>query len=1313
MDAFLNMEASTSNPFRPSTRKSCTEELLSPASFVRCTTPTAASGSVQRPPTRSIACVSPLEAERALDIPELPAVLRRSGLELQEALDEDFPAPVASEVAAALPKIAHLKPRCVVDSHQKGASTADALQPLRVGIVSVSNAIAASGTHNVILGLSAFLSQCGSRDVQLWGLHNLGKGDEFGIDATQFRYYLNQAGSDLLPTVLLNRVNERLLGQVTAICERLNLRGLVFLCGPSELAEVARIADHFGESERPLAVAAVVHSPSGRLRLPGWLPTTLGFDSACSALAEVAGNIALSKDQLDQDTYHFVSCGSASLTLEVSMQIRPTLCLLGVDVAQRGLTLQAIVELICDVIVERHHELGLHTGVVMVSDDFFEQLVEMPRLRTEIHRLRETAPADIRSEESAQQLLPADLGAFFAMLPADMRHALVFRNDIHGMPLLKHKDAERELGTWVARRLEARQEQGEPTVNNFLQQPHSLRHLGWSPMPTSLDCSLGYALGHVAGTLVLRGFNGYVASMRDMSGAPAEWRPCAVPMVRLLKAGQDGLPTVLSSRLTTEDALFVLWRRVCDQWRYHQSYRQPGPVQYWGPGGTRPLAWRTYTFRAVYTDLDELASEVCAKPAKPLLVQLGRPFQLARRGDAVLSPLQRWRCSYQPTLPQVLRGGFRIVEYQRKGRICADLSLLHTVFMNLWRTDNLKAVQIESTGDEVSVMEMLPERGDVLHRDASWVGSCTPVEVDVPERSPPNFMRPGNSLPDVGSDCSLQSSSDHDRIGSLDFKNRIRNLDSRVGFVVLGKPGPGVNNVVHGLLDYLNLPYRRLPGTLVCIAMGIKGLTGGHAFELDAETFAPYRNQGGCDLLGHSEPSDLRHEAAELAACAQTCRKLKLDGLVVWGGRNAHSWTATLAEYFAAQHVATRVVGVPASTQSDLPLVEQTLGYDTVCKLFSSIVGNLATQAASSGKMWCFARIPGRSISQIAAEVALETHPHVVLMAAEMDQQNVGLPEVTQMICNVIDARSRDGKHWGVVLIPDQFLASVREMRQLFEEIEQILMACPEAKERGDSHDFATILGLLPPLSRALFQSFPERAKAQMIAVIHEGGSQKEKGALDLANVETEVIFQKLVEAELTRRVVLGTYKGTFRAITYSLPYHGRAAMPTNFDSDLGYTIGYTAGVFVDAQRTGLLVDLRKLKEDVRHWEVGGTPLSSLLTFQDQPFQASKKPPYRIEPKSRLHYDIGLEQGQSMPEPAYRTLVSPGPSQFEGPCADLKTQTLQLPQLQRVRQMERTEQLIRELKAKASEGCPPEVLEAVKLLLKGGVDLLGQLRRQL
>ena len=84
------------------------------------------------------------------------------------------------------------------------------------------------------------------------------------------------------------------------------------------------------------------------------------------------------------------------------------------------------------------------------------------------------------------------------------------------------------------------------------------------------------------------------------------------------------------------------------------------------------------------------------------------------------------------------------------------------------------------------------------------------------------------------------------------------------------------------------------------------------------------------------------------------------------------------------------------------------------------------------------------------------------------------------------------------------------------------------------------------------------------------------------------------METELTRRVVLGSYKGPFQCMTYSLSYQGRAAMPSCFDCNLGYTIGYTAGAFIDGKKTGLMVDIGQLNGDASNWQVAGLQQSGV-----------------------------------------------------------------------------------------------------------------------
>ena len=101
---------------------------------------------------------------------------------------------------------------------------------------------------------------------------------------------------------------------------------------------------------------------------------------------------------------------------------------------------------------------------------------------------------------------------------------------------------------------------------------------------------------------------------------------------------------------------------------------------------------------------------------------------------------------------------------------------------------------------------------------------------------------------------------------------------------------------------------------------------------------------------------------------------------------------------------------------------------------------------------------------------------------------------------------------------------------------------------------------------------------------------------VDLANVSTEWLLSTLVSGELERRRQLNLFDGPFDAVTHALAYQARSALPTNFDCDLGYTLGYTAATFVDADRTGLCVHASNLHEDPHDWVPGGVPLTSMIS---------------------------------------------------------------------------------------------------------------------
>eukprot|EP00811_Abedinium_folium_P001530 NODE_113_length_3622_cov_3.400572.p1 GENE.NODE_113_length_3622_cov_3.400572~~NODE_113_length_3622_cov_3.400572.p1 ORF type:complete len:1021 (-),score=319.81 NODE_113_length_3622_cov_3.400572:66-3128(-) len=1019
------------------------------------------------------------------------------------------------------------------------------------------------------------------------------------------------------------RVTQRIASQIAATCQELGLTALVLMCGRAQLQAVAQLAEHFVRTKHQTTVIGVPAGGDHLAPASGQLPHrphSLGFESACSVLCEVAGNITLTPPLLGEEVYRFVCCGSAALTLEVALQIQPTLCLLSEDIADEGLTLEAIIDKVCDVIVERHHSYGTHTGIILVSEELYDELSEMRELQAELERLHREHPADMRSEEKVRKRLPPALRRFLELLPPDMCKALIFRNESRALNLA---DPEREIARLVSRCLAERAASSKPSVPHFTPYVYHLCHIVRCPTPTPFDCALGHALGFAAGLCATKQLSGYAPSLVNTAAPIPKWATYAMPLARLLN--DDGTSAARQAKLA-DGPLFEHWRRAKESWRFKQCCRQPGPAQHWLGHGEHEVTAGSHTL-AEGSTLARVAS-----PPPPFVAAITPEFLMQRRSVHLLTPVQQWRLGFKPSLPDVLKGPFVIAASARDRRVCANVRVLEAAFPGLFRAKALSTVGLKVATQEMSQSKM-------------------PVLVASPTGVHPVALR--------------------------------------VGIVLIGQSGPGLNNVVEGIFDWLH----PMGGTVVCIAMGQAGLAKGIAFELTAALLEPHRNQGGCDLLGQSESEEPPSGPKDLACIAKSLASLRLDGLVVCGGRCVHAWTARLAEFLAVRSLPTCVVAVPLSIASDFPFLEQAIGYDTVCKQFASVVGNLATQAMSYRSIWYFVRVSGSRTSQVACELEQEACPHLILMSELVERGCLSLNDVTEKICGVITARSQADMNFGVVLFPEGLLNAIFEMRQLFSEVQEIKLTSSSFSHQ----DVTQVLDLLSPISRALFSQFPQRVRAQLCSA----------QTVDLAEVETELVFKVLVEMELTRRVMLGTYTGSFQCITYSLAKHGFSAMPTNFDCDLGYTMGQAAGIFVQGQQSGLLVEVSRLKREVDEWEVCGTPLPSLMTFSKGSEGSGAGMSYVIEPQMRfIHEPMGE---QYMFSPCERPLVNPGPTQFMGPCAGRRTHMASLPQMQDVSRLAETTDLILELKSKASAGCPAEVLQSIKTLLQGSVELFGQL----
>jgi 6-phosphofructokinase len=129
---------------------------------------------------------------------------------------------------------------------------------------------------------------------------------------------------------MMKPVTDRDSLKVQKTCDALNLQGLVVVGGAKEVMHISALASKL--EDKNITIVGVLQSPNRNVHLQKYIPITLGFDSARGVLAEVAGNItmdAMSSGKI----YHFIRCGGSSLTLEIALQVEPTMILLNEEVA--------------------------------------------------------------------------------------------------------------------------------------------------------------------------------------------------------------------------------------------------------------------------------------------------------------------------------------------------------------------------------------------------------------------------------------------------------------------------------------------------------------------------------------------------------------------------------------------------------------------------------------------------------------------------------------------------------------------------------------------------------------------------------------------------------------------------------------------------------------------------------------------------------------------------------------------------------------------------------------------------------------------
>ena len=474
-----------------------------------------------------------------------------------------------------------------------------------------------------------------------------------------------------------------------------------------------------------------------------------------------------------------------------------------------------------------------------------------------------------------------------------------------------------------------------------------------------------------------------------------------------------------------------------------------------------------------------------------------------------------------------------------------------------------------------------------------------------------------------------------------------------VGIILSGGQAPGGHNVITGLFDQIKKlnPENRLFGFI----LGPGGLVDHNYMELTKEIIDEYRNTGGFDMIGSGRTKLEKVDQFEKGL--EIIRELDIKAIVIIGGDDSNTNACVLAEYYAAKNYGVQVIGCPKTIDGDLKndQIETSFGFDTACKTYSELIGNIERDCNSARKYWHFIKVMGRSASHIALECALQTQPNICLVSEEVEAKEQSLDDIVSYIANAVVVRAAEGNNFGTIIIPEGLIEFIPAIKKLIAQLNDVL-ALPEAKNisRDEQVDFAK--AHLTAENLAVFNSLPVGAARQLAL------DRDPHGNVQVSLIETEKLLSTMVAQKLEKMKKEGKYNGKFSALHHFFGYEGRCAAPSNFDADYCYALGTSAAQLIANGKTGYMAIVKNTTAPADQWIAGGVPITMMMNMERR--NGEMKPVIRkalVELDGAPFKEFAAHRDRWAKDTCY---VYPGPIQYWGPSevCDQPTKTLALEQ---------------------------------------------------
>ena len=339
--------------------------------------------------------------------------------------------------------------------------------------------------------------------------------------------------------------------------------------------------------------------------------------------------------------------------------------------------------------------------------------------------------------------------------------------------------------------------------------------------------------------------------------------------------------------------------------------------------------------------------------------------------------------------------------------------------------------------------------------------------------------------------------------------------------------------------------------------------------------------------------------------------------------------------------------------------IETSFGFDTACKTYSELIGNIERDCNSARKYWHFIKLMGRSASHIALECALQTQPNLCLISEEVEAKEMSLDDVVTYIANAVVVRANEGNNFGTVLVPEGLIEFIPAIKKLIAELNEVLTDPATGEPRvfaNAEEQISFVKNAIAKDNLAVLESLPADVARQLCL------DRDPHGNVQVSLIETEKLLSCMVEAKLDLWAKEGKYNGKFAAQHHFFGYEGRCAAPSNYDADYCYSLGFNASRLIANGKTGYMSIIKNTTAPAEQWIAGGVPITMMMNIERR--NGKNKPVIRkalVELDGAPFKFFAAHRAQWAKETAY---VYPGPIQYWGPSevCDQTTRTLALEQ---------------------------------------------------